>query len=259
MIILRTRRRFDDTKIRGIESLRRLNYNEVMSLKGSVTKASNNTTLGKTYVKDLIEKVAFNTGGTAVSTDILDLFTKVFEARGDDPLNGGIWIYSKASEASSAVNYWDWVGGRGFAEIYLSFSGDLTWEQSKLPEEQKAVPRYESLLRYLVNPQTGGMTTIHELMHVAVKGHIKNTTWAFRSDIHYANAAADLADDKNRTYLESADQGSAASAYWGARLNQACGYPSHITHKFTNYVLYKPKEPEVPEVPVQKTPPGDVA
>ena len=105
-----------------------------MTLKGSVTKALNNTTLGKTYIKDLIERVAFNTGGKVVSTDILDLFTKVFEVRGDDPLNGGIWIYQKASTASSASNSWDWVGGRGFAEIYLAFSGDLTWEQSKLPE-----------------------------------------------------------------------------------------------------------------------------
>ncbi len=90
MIVLRTRRRFDDTKITNGEAKRRLNYNEVMTLKGSVTKGLNNTTLGKTYIKDLIERVAFNTGGKVVSTNILDLFTKVFEVRGDDPLNGGI-------------------------------------------------------------------------------------------------------------------------------------------------------------------------
>ena len=99
------------------------------------------------------------------------------------------------------------------------------------------------------------MTTIHELMHVAVKGRIKGTIWAVAGDTDYAIAAANLAGSEKPDLGQSADKGSAASAYWGARLNQACGYPSHITHEFTNYLLYQPKEPEVP---VQKTPPSAI-
>ena len=221
----------------------------------------NKTTLGKIYIKDLIETVAFNTNGTIISTNILDLFTKIFEVRGDNPLSGGIWIYRKASNASSAGNYWDWVGGKGFAEIYLAFSGDLTFEQSKLPEEQKIVPRYESLIRHLVDPYSGGMTTIHELMHDALKGLHKGTIYSVGTDIDYAIAAADLADDRNRSFTQADDKVGAASAYWGQRLNQACGYPSHITHKMTNYLLYKSEIPiqNEPEIPVQRTLPGTIA
>lgn len=240
MFILRTRHRFNDTKNTASgRPVRRLNYPETMTLKGSVTKALNNAPLGKTYIKDLIDRVAFNTGGTVVSTDILDLFTKVFEVRGDNPLNGGIWIFRKGTDSSSADNVWDYVGGRGFAEIYLAFSGDLTYEQVKMPEEQKNVPRYESLLRHLVDPYKGGMTTIHELMHVAVKGHINIgvNSYAVGSDVHFADAAVDLAGDKPINY--AAESNGYASKYWGERLHQACGYPSHITHKMTNYKLYK--------------------
>jgi len=253
MIILRTRN-FDDTKnTTSGQPVRRLSSAEVMTLKGSVTKALNNTTIGKTYIKDLIETVAENTNGTIVSTDILDLFTKVFEVRGDNYLNGGVWIYQKGSDSSSAAKVWDYVNGRGYAEIYLAFSGDITWEQGKLPAEQQIVPRYESLIRRLVDPQTGGMPTIHELMHVAIKGRKKGTTWAVADDIDYADAAAALAGDENPSYKQAKYPGSAGSGYWGERLNQACGYPSHLTHKMTNYVLY------APEVPIQKTLPGTIA
>ena len=108
MFILRTRGRFDDNeKTDNGKPIRRLNYAEITTLKGSIAKALNNTAIGKTYIKDLIERVTFNTGGTVVSTDILALFTKVFEVRGDSPLNGGIWIYQKASNASGGINVWD--------------------------------------------------------------------------------------------------------------------------------------------------------
>ena len=103
------------------------------------------------------------------------------------------------------------------------------------------------------------MTTIHELMHVAVKGRKTGTIWAVAGDEDYADAAAHLAGDKNSVYTEANDKVGAASAYWGARLNQACGYRSHITREMTNYILYK-KVPtqNKPEVPIQKTFPGTV-
>lgn len=108
----------DDTKLTNGLPIRRLNYNEVTTLKGTVAKALNNSSIGKTYIKDLIERVAFNTGGTVMSTDINKLFDMVAASRGDNPLNGGIWIYRKGVTSSSAGNYWDWYGGTGFAETY---------------------------------------------------------------------------------------------------------------------------------------------
>ncbi len=257
MIILRTRRD-DDNNSKNTASgkpVRRLAPVEVMTLKNTVTVALNNTKIGKTYIKDLIGKVAKNTGGTIVSTDILDLFVKVFESRGDNPKNGGIWIYTKDSMSSSGDNVWDYVNGRGYAEIYLTFSGDITWEQSKLSPEEQMVPRYESLIRHLVSPQTGGMPTIHELIHVAVKGRHKGTIWADGDDKDFADAAAQLAGDENPDYITDKYPQDAGSAYWGERLNQACGYPSHLSHKMTNYVLYKPTT----EVPVQKVLPSVIA
>lgn len=117
----------DDTKItRSGEPLRRLNFNEVNTLKGSVARALNNSSIGKIYIKDLIEKVAFNTGGTIMSTDINKLFEMVAASRGDNPLDGGIWIYQKASISSNPDNYWDYIGGKGYAGIRMAFSG-ISW------------------------------------------------------------------------------------------------------------------------------------
>ena len=105
------------------------------------------------------------------------------------------------------------------------------------------------------------MPAIHELMHVAVKGYVKieGNFHAVGSDVHYADAAADLAGDEDPSYAKAQYPSDAASGYWGQRLNQACGYPSHLSHKMTNYILYKPKTPSEPEVPIQKTLPSTVA
>lgn len=70
MFILRYRNANDTKETSGLP-VRRLTHAEVMTLKGSVTKALNNTSIGKTYIKDLIETVADNTGGTIISTWIL--------------------------------------------------------------------------------------------------------------------------------------------------------------------------------------------
>lgn len=117
MFILRTRSIINDEKETPWGApVRRMSFAEAVTLKGTVATALNNTAIGKTYIKDLIETVAFNTKGTIISTDILDLFTKVFESRGDDAVTwGGIWIYKKGSSTHNAASYWDWVGGRGFA------------------------------------------------------------------------------------------------------------------------------------------------
>ena len=259
MFILRS---FTDDDLKNSTSgkpMRRLNFNEVTTLKGTVAKSLNNSPIGKTYIKDLIERVAFNTGGTVMSTDINRLFEMVAASRGDNPLNGGIWIYLQGSATHSAGNTWDWVGGKGFGEVYMSFSGDISWKETKLPEEQKVLARHNSVLRYLVDPFKGGMSTIHELMHVAVKGRNKKTLGAFGGDIDYADAAAMLAGDTDPTYAKAEYPGDAGSAYWGERLNQSCGYPSHITHKMTDYILYKSKTPFEPEVPIEKTLPSTIA
>lgn len=83
------------------------------------------------------------------------------------------------------------------------------------------------------------MPTIHELMHVAVKGHITGTTIAFGSDRHYVQAVADIAGEKLPKFSPGTDLGSAHSRYWDDRLCQACGYPSLYIHEFTNFPLYE--------------------
>lgn len=238
MFTLRTRRNNDDEKKTPWGApVRRMSFAEAVTLKGTVAKVLNNTAIGKTYIKDLIETVADNTNGTIISTDILDLFTKVFESRGDDPIWGGIWIYKVGRTTHNAASYWDWVGGRGFAEIYMNFSG-ISYADAQLTEEKQTIARDQALMRYLVDPQTGGMPTIHELMHVALKGRHKGTPYPAGDDEDFANAVANLAGDETPSYKQSTSE-TAASSYWGERLNQACGYPSHLSHKFTYYKLYK--------------------
>lgn len=231
------------------DPVRRLNFAEIVILKSSVITALNNAAFGKTYIKDLIEKVASTTGGEIVSTNIVDLFTKVFESRGDAATNGGIWIYLKGTDSSSLANNWDYVGGKGFSEIYMNFSG-ISWANAQLPVEKQSVPRYEALKRYLSSPQDGGVPTIHELMHVAVRGRIRGTIYAVGGDLDYAEAAAELADDNNPSYKQSTYPNSAASGYWGERLDQACGYPSHLSHQFTNHKLYKLGLPLLATIPL---------
>lgn len=87
-----------------------------------------------------------------------------------------------------------------------------------------------------------GLTTIHELMHAAISGFAG-------SDESFAYAAAEIADVKRPIFtpydpskpISATNRGVPyqASEYWGERLDQACGFSSHITHKFTNYKLYK--------------------
>lgn len=103
------------------------------------------------------------------------------------------------------------------------------------------------------------MVTIHELMHVAVKGRVptQNGTRSAGDDFDYADAVADLAGEKRPIYIPAkavlyripllpshillySGANTAASSYWGQRLNQACGYPSHLDNRtFTNFKLYK--------------------
>lgn len=109
MFTLRTRHIVNnDRKTIWGTPVRRMSFAEAVTLKGSVATALNNTAIGRNYIKDLIETVAENTNGTIVSTDILDLFTKVFESRGDDAVTwGGIWIYEKDRTTHSASGYWN--------------------------------------------------------------------------------------------------------------------------------------------------------
>lgn len=134
----------------------------------------------------------------------------------------------------------------------MNFSG-ISYEELKLPAEKQIAARDQAVMRSLRDPQAGGMPTIHELMHVAVKGFIEETAFPVGSDLHFAEAVALLAEDRDPSYKKSQYPGTAASSYWGERLNQACGYPSHLTHKMTNHRLY------APQVPIQKSLPGTLA
>ncbi len=76
-----------------------------------------------------------------------------------------------------------------------------------------------------------GMTAIHELMHVAVKGA--------GSDEDFAFAAAKLAGADPPSWSGDRPVNYQGSEYWGERLNQACGFASQISNKFTNHKLYR--------------------
>lgn len=188
---------------------------------------------------------------------------EVFESRATDPIYGGLWIFTEYSRASYTLNMWDWVGGTGAAEINFGFSNNMPPGQEKLSEHDKAALRNQSILSYLTSPEKGGMTTIHELMHAALKGRvfIGKTSESAGSDIDYAYAAADLAGDKRPVFIwekyvlypefksvssalpphiiVTCNTSESASAYWGQRLNYACKYPSYLTGKPTFFKLYK--------------------
>lgn len=254
----------DDIKINNAgRRVRRMTRVEADRLKQSVESALNNSPGGKKYIKDLIERVAFNTKGEIISTEIPDLFERVYESRATNPTYGGIWIFMEYSIGSFGVNQWDWVGGRGSADIYMHFSNEMPKGTEKLSETDQIAPRNQSIQLYLNSPERGGMPTIHELMHVAIKGRVPigKVTESAGVDSHYAYAAADLAGEERPVYIsaravlyqELKPSGSSlpsniivtrnreesASAYWGQRLLQACKYNSHITNKPTNFKLYK--------------------
>jgi YD repeat-containing protein len=218
---------------------RRINPVEASILRKTIVKATNNTDLCKKYIADLIQKVATNGKKSAddiISTDIPTLFDKVLGSRSSTPNapnvneRGGIFITGYGHGSSFSHNYWEWVGGGvGFASLRLEFAGDTPPVFKTLtPDEQFSI-RYDSITRQIETPGLGGMTAIHELIHVAVKG--------IGNDIDLAKAAAELAGEKFDP--KDGDIVSQASQYWDDRLNQACGYPSSISRKMTNYKLYK--------------------
>lgn len=257
----------DNFKINNAgKRVRRMTRVEANRLKQSVESALNNPPNGKKYIKDLIETVAKNTKGEIISTEIPYLFERVYESRATNPIYGGIWIFMESSIGSFGVNQWDWVGGRGSADIYMHFSNEMPKGTEKLSETDQIAPRNQSIQLYLNSPERGGMPTIHELMHVAIKGRVPigKVTESAGVDSHYAYAAADLAGEKRPVYISAAavicqkfttlealnkalpshiivtrNREEAASAYWGQRLLQACGYKSHITNEPTYFKLYK--------------------
>lgn len=121
----------------------------------------------------------------------------------------------------------------------MNFLG-ISYAELQLTEEKQIAARDQALMRYLIDPQKGGMPTIHELMHVALKGRIRieGLPYTVGGDLQFAQAAAELAGDENPSYKQSTSD-TAASSYWGERLNQACGYQSHLGPIFTYHKLYK--------------------
>lgn len=255
----------DDTKIGSYgKRIRRMTRVEAGMLKNSVDAALKNKLGAVKYIEDLIRKVASNTGAEIISVNILDLFDKVFESRGDDPIYGGIWIFTESVQGSFAVNHWAWVNGKGSAEIYMHFSNQFDDSQDNPTIPPPKVGDNISTLKYLNSPRCGGMPTIHELMHVSVKGHLPNTNITVGKDADFAYAAADLAGYPRPVFIPSEAViypndlnllinsnilphlfvtpkiGTTASAYWDARLNHACGYPSNYSPRIMNFDrLYK--------------------
>lgn len=251
-------------KEEGNYKLRRMAPVEANQLRHSVQAAlKNNVPFSEKYIKDLIERVAVNTKSEIISTDVVELFNKVFTSRGDDPKYGGFWVILNGSIGSFAINRWSWVNGKGSAEILFGIpntSGVNSYYLEKMSPEEQIIPKYESFINFIRSPQKGGMVTIHELMHNAVKGMKRQGVWSHPTggDVDYANAAADLAGEQRPLYIPTRAvlfrnsrlslpphifitdaNAETASGYWGERLNQACNYPSHITNKPTFYKLYK--------------------
>ena len=221
---------------------RRVTGKEASQLVEAVTAAADNAEMCRKYIADLINKVAEMKGVKVVSTDVETLFMKVFNSRTPAPneLYGGIFINFESG--GHARNHWSWEGGLpGSAEIYLGFEGGMPYQfYSVTSEKMKYAMMEQQRERFLSTPGYGGIMAIHELMHVAL----------FRKadDVDFARAAAEIAGDsfvlrpyeaKQADSLENQPFNYQGSNYWGERLNQACGYPSQITKKMTNYRLYK--------------------
>lgn len=188
------------------------------------------------------------------------LFEMVYASKKiEKPIDGGMWVILNSSIGSFGNSNWSWVGKQGWTEIYLGsgISGDFEKFKKMTPEEQN-LNRERALSEFLLSPQIGGTTTIHELMHCAFKGRVKHGLWSYEAgdDLNFADAAADLAGDPRPVYIPPeavlfrasnlpshiiiGKKNTAASTYWGQRLNQACGYPSHLDKiTFTDFKLYK--------------------
>ena len=95
----------------------------------------------------------------------------------------------------------------------------------------------------LNNPAAGGIFTIDELLHVALKGPSR-----FSDDMAYADAVADVAgedrpiwspwDESKPVSASNIPTGNQASRYWHDHLHQACGYPSSVSNGMTEYRLF---------------------
>ncbi|MGH9949910.1 MAG: hypothetical protein ACRD6X_22305, partial [Pyrinomonadaceae bacterium] len=198
---------------------RRINSSESKILLKSVTAAADNIDLCRKYIKDLIETAASlaNLGkDSIISTNVETLYNKVLNSRGGTDLAyGGIFL-EPGVPVHGKTNGWMWVGAPGFGEISMRYGSGPGTIESRLANKG------------------AGISTIHELLHVAIRSiNVENS-----EDLAYASAAAALAGD---VFTPSGDQlpGYQASQYWGERLNQACGFASPITNKMTNHKLYK--------------------
>lgn len=209
----------DENREAWSRAARRLTVDETDTLRLSVGDALRRRDGCERYISDLINRVALDTGAAVQSTDMLFWFDFVAKSRGDDPeIDGGLWGYTVWAPAANANNGWKRNGeNKGFGAIFVPFSNYGSDSISRMA--------------YLATAGLGGITAIHELMHVALYGVVGR--WAAGDDRDFANAAAELAGQPRPP--DYADY----SGYWGERLRQACGFDSHLTHKMTNYPLYK--------------------
>jgi len=210
-------------------------------LRTSVSAALTKTDKCRQYIKDLIEEVAANTESDRneiISTDIEKLLKIVYDSRGPSEGLGGVHL--RLGTGGNARNHWNWKNGPGSADIYLGIEHYFPSGGWNGTGELLSKTVNEAIVELLGSPRYGGMITIHELMHVALKGRA--------DDVDYARAAATLAgevytpipyDETKESSASNRPLNYQASEYWGERLNQACGFPSHIRNKMTNYRLYR--------------------
>ncbi len=212
---------------------RRISDNEAKVLKDTVKATLDRTEECRKYIVDLINQVAKNHSAEVVSTDIEKLFDIVLNSRGPGATtntSGGIWLTGNdRSGASVAINHWKYIGGPKHATLLLNFA----LLRSDFPNNN----REQNILWFSTSQVNGGIITIHELMHVAVKGA--------GNDFHFATAAAQLAGDDPPVFEPTigangnilVGTNSKASAYWQSRLSVACDFEQNSLYPVTR--LYK--------------------
>jgi hypothetical protein len=183
----------------------------------------------KAFIEKLINQVAKDLNQTALSTNILELFDKVFTNRAAD--YSGIWGYTDYGVSARAYND-PTIGSLSLAlpvhmymydETFTTPSGISymapmsTTAFNQLSKGERATRQYRSLVKFVTGSQ-GAFTTIHELIHNSVGGArdealaIAITT--LTGETLNLDAFKDLSP-LERVYI--------MSEIWDNRLNAGCG------------------------------------
>lgn len=199
----------------------RLSNEQTESLKAAMHGALINKDGCEGFIKNLITKMGEMSGNRVISNDIVKLFDLVASSRGNNSSwMGGIWItIGDSSWGGYAQNYWDWINGPGFANVHLFAGGaaqffEPGWKE-RWSEEQKATAIKRATDYFFSTPNEGGMTVIHELIHVAV------ADWG--DDVEISMAVAELLGVKTPVY-EGERLNERYSIWWNGNLKEKCGF-----------------------------------